>query len=141
VQPLSNLANLARRTLVLIVALAAIVYVCDYAALRWRMTYARPGSAFGSVQVVRLLAIPLKNGRVDYELDAQQPEVTVPCVRALFPHMGHQPCWYVQRQSQKPIPMVILLPAPLGLSGADPEGPPVPLQRKLSITNVQRCAD
>jgi hypothetical protein len=96
----------------LVVALAAIVYVADYAILRLRIVYARPGSAFGSVQVVRLLAILLKNGRVDYELDAQQPEVTVICVRALFPHMGYQPCWYVRRQSQKPIPMVILLLAP-----------------------------
>ena len=100
-----------RRTLVLVVALAAIVYAGDYAVVRLRASYPRLGNAFGSVPVVRLLAIPLKNGRTEYELDALQPEATVTCVRALFPHLGYQPCWYVRRQSQKPIPMVILVSA------------------------------
>jgi hypothetical protein len=108
---LNNLGNLVRRTLVLVVALAAIVYAGDYAVVRLRASYPRLGNAFGSVQVVRLLAIPLKNGRTEYELDALQPEATVTCVRALFPHLGYQPCWYVRRQSQKPIPMVILVSA------------------------------
>jgi len=108
---LNNLGNLVRRTLALVVALAAIVYAGDYAVVRLRASYPRLGNAFGSVQVVRLLAIPLKNGRTEYELDALQPEATVTCVRALFPHLGYQPCWYVRRQSQKPIPMVILVSA------------------------------
>ncbi len=95
----------------LIVALAAIVYAGDYAVVRLRASYPRLGNAFGSVHMVRLLAIPLKNGRVDYELDALQPEATVTCVRALFPHLGYPPCWYVRRQSQKPIPMAILVSA------------------------------
>ena len=100
-----------RRTLALVVALAAIAYAGDYAVVRLRESYPRLGNAFGSVQVVRLLAIPLKNGRTEYELDALRPEATVTCVRALFPHLGYQPCWYVRRQSQKPIPMVILVSA------------------------------
>jgi len=58
----------------------------------------------------RLYAIPLKNGRTEYELDARQPEVTVSCVRALFPHQGYPPCWYVRRNSQKPIPMMVIPP-------------------------------
>ena len=95
----------------LVVALAAIVYAGDYALVRLRVANPRMGNAFDSVQVVRLLAIPLKSGKVDYELDATQPEATVTCVRALFPHLGYQPCWYVRRQSQKPIPMVILVSA------------------------------
>lgn len=93
----------------LVVALASIVYAGDYALVRVRVANPKMGNAFDSVQVVRLLAIPLKSGKVDYELDATQPEVTVTCVRALFPHLGYQPCWYVRRQSQKPIPMVILV--------------------------------
>jgi hypothetical protein len=100
-----------RRTAVLVVALMAIVYAGDYAVVRLRAAHPRLGDAFASVQVVRLLAIPLKNGRTEYELDALQPQVTVTCVRALFPHLGYQPCWYVRRQSQKPIPMVILVSA------------------------------
>jgi hypothetical protein len=108
---LSNPGDIARRIAVLIVALAAMVYAGDYALVRLRAAYPRVGNAFDSVQVVRLLAIPLKNGRVDYQLDALQPEATVTCVRSLFPHLGYQPCWYVRRQSQKPIPMVILVSA------------------------------
>jgi hypothetical protein len=53
----------------------------------------------------RLYAIPQKNGKIDYEFDAQQPDVTTPCVHSLFPHLGNSPCWYLQRNSQKPIPM------------------------------------
>jgi hypothetical protein len=43
--------------------------------------------------------------KIDYECDAQQPEVTTPCVHSLFPHMGDKPCWYLLRNSHKPIPM------------------------------------
>jgi len=108
---LNQLGNFVRRTLVLGVALVAITYAGDYVVLRLRAAYPRLGSAFGSVQMERLYAIPLKNGRIEYELDARQPEVTVTCVRALFPHLGYPPCWYLRRNSQKPIPMVILTSA------------------------------
>lgn len=94
-----------------VVVLAAVIYAGDYVALRLRATYPRLGKAFGAVQMERLYAIPLKNGSTEYELDAQQPEVTVDCVHSLFPHMGHSPCWYLRRNSQKPIPMVILISA------------------------------
>ena len=86
----------------------AIVFACDYALLRLRAAYPRFGSAYDSVKIDRLLAIPLKNGRVEYELDAQQPEVTVTCVRTIFPHQGYAPCWYVRRNSEKPIPMMVI---------------------------------
>jgi hypothetical protein len=101
----------ARRALAVLVALVALVYAGDYVAVRLRAACPRLGSAFGSVQMVRLYAIPLKNGSTEYELDARQPEVTVPCVRALFPHLGYSACWYLRRNSQKPIPMVILTSA------------------------------
>jgi hypothetical protein len=100
-----------RRALASLIALVAVIYAGDYLALRLRAAYPRLGSAFGSVQMVRLYAIPLKNGSTEYELDARQPEVTVPCVRALFPHLGYSACWYLRRNSQKPIPMVILTSA------------------------------
>ena len=89
----------------------AILYAGDYGVLRLRAAHPRFGSAYDSVHMVRLLAIPLKSGRTEYELDARQPEVTVSCVRALFPHQGYQPCWYVRRNSQKPIPMMVMIAA------------------------------
>jgi hypothetical protein len=100
-----------KRALILIVVLAALVYGGDYASVRLRMAFPKLGPALDSVQMERLYAIALKNGRTEYELDAQQPEVTVTCVRALFPHLGYSPCWYLRRNSQKPIPMVILISA------------------------------
>jgi len=80
-----------RRALVLVIALLALAYAGDYAAVRLRAAFPRLGSAYDSVQIVRLYAIPLKNGRTEYELDARQPEVTLTCVRALFPHFGCNP--------------------------------------------------
>jgi hypothetical protein len=103
------LGKFVRRALVLVIALLALLYAGDYAVVRLRAAYPRVGSAYDSVQMVRLYAIPLKNGRTEYELDARQPEVTLACVRALFPHSGYKPCWYLRRNSQKPIPMIILL--------------------------------
>ena len=102
------MARIARRILVSAVALVAIVYAGDYTVLRLRAAYPRFGSAYDSVTMERLYAIPLKNGRTEYELDARQPEVTVSCVRALFPHQEYPPCWYVRRNSQKPIPMMVI---------------------------------
>ena len=89
--------------------LLALLYAGDYASVRARAAFPSLGSAYDSVQMVRMYAIPLKNGRTEYELDARQPQVTLTCVRALFPHLGYQPCWYLRRNSQKPIPMLILL--------------------------------
>jgi hypothetical protein len=95
------------------VALAvAAVYAGDYLVVRYHMASGNTGAAFGSVVMNRLYAIPLKNGKTEYELDAQQPQVTVQCVHSLFPHMGYSPCWYLQRNSQTPIPMVIVPPFP-----------------------------
>jgi hypothetical protein len=79
---LNQLGSFVKRTLALSVALVAIIYAGDYAVVRLRAAYPRLGSAFGSVQTERVYAIPLKNGNVEYELDARQPEVTVSCVRA-----------------------------------------------------------
>lgn len=89
----------------LLAALVVSIYAGDYGWLRLRAASPKFGQAFSTVQMTRLYAISIKGGKTEYELDAQQPEVTLPCVRSLFPHLDQQPCWYLQRQSQKPIPM------------------------------------
>lgn len=88
-----------------VIVLLVLVYAGDDIRVRWKMAHPKSGDAFGTVQMERLYAIPQKNGKIEYEFDAVQPEVTTPCVHALFPHMGETPCWYLQRNSQKPIPM------------------------------------
>jgi hypothetical protein len=101
-------ADIVKWALVGTVVLLALVYAGDLLWLRYRMAYAKNDAAFGAVLMDRLYAIPQKNGKIDYEFDAQQPQVTVPCVRSLLPHLGYSPCWYLQRNSQKPIPMVLM---------------------------------
>jgi hypothetical protein len=106
----SRFGHFLIRALLSFAVLLTIFYIGDYMVVRARVGYPRLGPAFDSVQMARLYAIPLKNGKTEFELDAQQPQVTVPCVRALFPHLGYSPCWYLRRNSQQPIPMVILIP-------------------------------
>jgi hypothetical protein len=67
---LNGLGNFVKRTLVLGGALVAIVYAGDYVVVRLRVAYPGLGSAFGSVTMARVYAIPLKNGNIEYELDA-----------------------------------------------------------------------
>jgi hypothetical protein len=96
---------IAKRALVAVILLLALVYMGDYLLVRWKVAYPKKGQALGTVHMYRLLAIPMKDGKTEYEFDVQQPEVDTPCVHSLFPHMGNSPCWYLQRNSQKPIPM------------------------------------
>jgi hypothetical protein len=101
---MNRAVGIAGRTLAVLLILAAVVYAGDHVVLRYRMAK-NTSAAFGTVQMERLYAIPQKNGKIDYEFDAQQPVVTMTCVHALFPHAAYSPCWYLQRNSQKPIPM------------------------------------
>ena len=96
--------DIAGRVIAFLLILALLIYLADYSVLRYRATHAK-SQAFGTVTMERLYAIPQKNGKIEYEFDAQQPQVSVPCVHSLFPHMDQYPCWYLQRQSQKPIQM------------------------------------
>jgi len=104
----SGRALIVKRAAAGVLVALALVYAGDLLSVRYRMAYPKAGAAFGTVQMERLYAIPQKSGKIEYEFDAQQPEVTVPCVRSLLPHLGYSPCWYLQRNSQKPIPMVIM---------------------------------
>jgi hypothetical protein len=96
---------LARRILISIIAIAAVIYVGDYLFLRVRMLHPKPADPFESLKALRVLAIPEKDGKTEYEVDAQNPEQTVTCVHSLFPHSGYSPCWYVKPRINQPIPM------------------------------------
>jgi hypothetical protein len=93
-----------------LVLLLAIAYGYDYASVRWRMRAQKPGDPFDVVTYPHLLAIPQKGNKVDYEIDAQAPMISDPCVHSLFPHFGYAPCWIVRRRAQAPTQMMIVLP-------------------------------
>jgi hypothetical protein len=94
-----------RRVLVSAIGCVAILYAADYLYLRARMLHPKPADPFESLTALRVLAIPEKNGKTEYEVDAQNPQRTVTCVRSLFPHSGYSPCWYVKPRLNQPIPM------------------------------------
>ncbi len=96
---------LAKRILVALVSTLLLIYICDFLSVRVRMFHPKPADPFESLKALRVLAIPEKNGKTEYEVDAQNPEQTVTCVHSLFPHYGFSPCWYVKPRINQPIPM------------------------------------
>src|ERR1700742_3640884 len=103
---MSRLSSQIKQAAIGIVVVVVAAFILDYVVLRAKMMFPKLGEATGTVQMTRLYAIAQKNGRVEYELDANQPEVTMPCVHSLFPHMGNNPCWYLQQNAQNLIPGV-----------------------------------
>ncbi len=87
------------RTVLLEIALVfALLYTGDYLSVRYRIPRSR--SSLGSVEVQPYYAVPLKDGKTEFIF--LKPEQQV-CVKSLFPHLGHVPCWYLQRKRDKRI--------------------------------------
>jgi hypothetical protein len=73
-----------------IVLVAAVIYVGDDLYARWRH------EPYADVHIDRILAVSEKFNKIDYE---RTDPVTERCVYSLFPHFGHNPCWYVTRHT------------------------------------------
>ena len=82
-----------------------ILYAVDLTWYHVRLAAPRLGAANSSVHRVRLLAIPDKGNKTEYQIDAVHPEEDVPCSRTVFPHRTLNPCWYVSRHAKDPIAM------------------------------------
>jgi len=82
------------RALIAFFAVIVFVYLGDSLLLHFR------SEPLGSVVVQRYDAIPEKNDKTEF---AFEPPVSQPCVHALFPHQGYQPCWYLRRHSEQRI--------------------------------------
>jgi len=100
------------RFLYALIMLLALAYGFDYASVRRRVNAQKPGDPFDVITYPHVLAIPVKGNKVDYELDAQSPMESDPCVHSLFPHFGYTPCWYVVRKSKSFTQMTIVLRVP-----------------------------
>ena len=80
------------------VALAvAAVYAGDYLSARLR-----GASALATVQVQPYYAVPLRDGKIEFMM--LDPENRT-CVRALLPHFGYGPCWYMKGKREQRINM------------------------------------
>ena len=77
-------------------ALSAAVYVGDFAVFRLRVVLNR--NPYDSVTVQHFDAVLKKNGKTQFLFDPPQPET---CVKALFPHQGFAPCWYLNRHREQ----------------------------------------
>lgn len=99
---------LAKRLLIVLIAALAFCYSVDYFSVRIRMSHPKPADPIESLTSLRILAIPEKNGKTEFQVDVQNPEQTVVCVHSLFPHFGHSPCWYAKPRINQPIPMTII---------------------------------
>ncbi|HKN74110.1 MAG TPA: hypothetical protein VJW94_02950 [Candidatus Acidoferrum sp.] len=106
--------TIAKRILIALLIVVAIVYVCDFASVRVRMMHAKPADPFETITALRILAIDEKGGKTEYDVDPVQPQQTGVCVHALFPHNGDLPCWYLKKKFAQPIPMTIF---PFGKPG------------------------
>jgi hypothetical protein len=95
----------AKRALISFACSLAVTYVCDFMYFRMRRIHLQPSNPIETFTSPRLYAIAVKGGKVDYELDGQNPEQTWVCAHSLFPHAGYTPCWYIKPKSRQPIPM------------------------------------
>jgi hypothetical protein len=86
-----------KRILLTLVALAAAIYIGDYAIARLRGP-----NALSSVQVQPYYAVPLKDGKTEFMM--LDPEMQT-CVKSLLPHFGDDPCWYLDGRKQQRIQM------------------------------------
>jgi len=71
------------------------LYAGDWLVYRYRAAH---GTEFDSVQVSQFIALPLKNGKVEFDYAGTQQ---VGCVRAVFPWADDDPCWWVRRHADK----------------------------------------
>jgi hypothetical protein len=72
------------------VLLTLFAYGCDDLYARFRH------EPFADVHVDRVYAVSEKFNQLDY---VRSTPITERCVYSLFPHFGHNPCWYVTRHT------------------------------------------
>jgi hypothetical protein len=84
--------RLAFKILIATALLTLFAYGCDdlYARLRHE--------PFADIHIDRFLAVAEKFNKIGYEPTSP---ITERCVYSLFPHFGHNPCWYVTRHTVK----------------------------------------
>ena len=95
--PLATAVKLLARIAAGLVVLAVLAFTVDYLLAR-----GRGAAAFRTVQVQPYYAVPLKDGKTEFMM--LDPEDRT-CVRALFPHFGCQPCWYLNGRKEQRINM------------------------------------
>jgi hypothetical protein len=97
--PLTGRALIGRiflGTILVLLAVAGLGYGIDFAVFRVRATTNH--NAYDSVVVRQYYAVLQKNGRTQFIFNPPAPQS---CVKALFPHAGLLPCWYLRRHPER----------------------------------------
>jgi hypothetical protein len=89
-----------KRVAVAIILGATLLYLIDYAILRYRIATNR--NAYGTVTVKPYYAVPRKDHKTEFLFGDPQDQT---CVHSLFPHFGDSPCWYLSRHTQPRVDM------------------------------------
>ncbi|MDD5542358.1 MAG: hypothetical protein PHX83_04220 [Acidobacteriia bacterium] len=92
--------KILKRLVIAAALAAAVIYLGDYAALRWRIF--RHQNPYGSVTLQRYYAVTQKNKTTEFYFDPPTAQV---CVHSFFPHNGFSPCWYLNRHQTQRINM------------------------------------
>ena len=82
------IARWTERLVIGSIAMAALTYGTDYGV------YIARGQPQDAVTVDRMLAVPLKGNKTEFDFQGSAP---LACARALFPQGGEMPCWYLRR--------------------------------------------
>jgi hypothetical protein len=104
----SRVKRIIKRVIAAVIVIGCLLYAGDYLSVRLRIPNNR--EQFGSVEVRRYYAVPLKNRSTEYMFDQPADES---CVYSLFPHFGDPPCWYLSRHPRQEIQMGRMPPDPL----------------------------
>lgn len=96
-----------------LVVCLALVWLGDYLSVRNRMGHKTATDPVQTITFQPVYAIARKDGKSEFDFGDPQ---NATCVHSIFPHLGYNPCWYVLRESQKPIPIGGVL-IPLADSG------------------------
>jgi hypothetical protein len=86
-----------KRMLIIVIALAGVLYVADLLSVRFRIP-AR--DTFGTVTMHTTYVVKLKNGRTEYDYVGDHD---ISCSNSVFPQFGVKPCWYAKRHTDEQI--------------------------------------
>ena len=72
-----------------------LLWLADWIVFRIRSAR---GNGFQTIQVQEYLTTPLKGSKEEYDYVGPAMET---CARAIFPHAGAPPCWWLRRHTDQ----------------------------------------
>ena len=86
-----------KRTLIIVVVLAGLVYLADFLSVRFGVP---SRDSLGTVTMHTYYVVKLKNGKTEYDYAGDHD---VNCSNSMLPQFGLRPCWYASRHTDEQI--------------------------------------